>query len=379
MPLRFRKFIISIGLFFLLVAVLTINSQLELPAPTGPYDVGRAVFRWVDSSRPEILTEDPADFREVIVLVWYPAEAGTGVKAGYFPYVSSLSKTLLQSGEMEWWQVFGLRFMRSRSRLDARPVKAQDPFPVVILSPGNGTNTELYTSLAGEIASHGYIVLGVNHPYDVAAVHLSGGSVAVYNKDQWTLNPRAHQSYTAERIKVRTADVLYILNQLEALNSNGPFAGSVDVDSVAAAGHSLGGITASEACKADPRFKACLNFDGLQQGGPFSKDEAAAPPGQPFLFLTKEAQLHPRLLGRFESMSESYWIVVHGASHQSFTDGPLLEALLLPGPDQADRFMSLIQQYSLAFLDHVLKGESGNLLSEISEEDVSVRVFPSDE
>ncbi len=248
----------------------------------------------------------------------------------------------------------------------------------MILSPGNGTNIEFYASLAGEIASHGYIVVGLNHPYDVAAVQLSDGRVAPYDKDQWSLEPNVHQTYITERIKVRTADVVFALEKLEEMNANGTFAGLLDLDSVAAAGHSLGGITASEACKADSRFNACLNFDGLQRGGPFSMEETAIPPQQPFMFLTKESQLHPKLIERFESMPESYWVVVHGASHQSFTDGPLLQPSLMPGSNQEDQFMNLIQKYTLAFLDQTLNGRPNSLLSNtVTNEQVSVKVFPS--
>ncbi|MCI0552568.1 MAG: hypothetical protein L0287_16580, partial [Anaerolineae bacterium] len=275
-----------------------------------------------DPSRSEVLTGNPSDFREVVAMVWYPVQAGTGVEAGYFPSLSSVSDALIQSGEVEWWQVFGLRFIRSESPLDASPIKDQNPFPVVILSPGNGTNIEFYSSLASEIASHGYIVVGLNHPYDIPAVELSNGNVAPYDKDQWSLDADAHQTYITERMKVRTADLLFALEQLEDMNSTDPFAGTMDLNSVAAAGHSLGEITASEACQADARFRACLNFDGLQKGGPFSMEETAIPPKQPFMFITKESQLHPRLIESFESMPESYWVVIHGASHQSFTDGP---------------------------------------------------------
>ena len=378
MQFRFWKNALYIGLFLLLVLPLSIYSQLELSYPNGPYTVGRTVFKWVDTSRPEALTEDPNDLREVIAMVWYPAEAGTGVEAGYFPQLSSVSDALVQSGEVAWWEVFGLRFIRSESLLDATPVKAEGPFPVVFLSPGNGTNIEFYSSLAGEIASHGYIVFGLNHPYEIPAVQLSNGEIAPYDKDQWSLSVEDHQAYSAERIKVRTADILYALEQLDEINATGPFAGILDLDSVAVAGHSLGGIAASEACKADTRFKACLNFDGLQEGGPFSTEESAIPPEQPFLFLTKESQLHPKILERFESVPESYWVVVHGASHQSFTDGPLLQPSLLPGPNQADRLMRLIQKYTLAFLDQTLKGQPNGLLSKtVAEENVSVRVFPS--
>jgi predicted dienelactone hydrolase len=172
--------------------------------------------------------------------------------------------------------------------------------------------------------------------------------------------------------------MLFTLEQLMDLNTTGRFAGIMDLNAIVAAGHSLGGITAAEACKADPRFQACLNFDGLQRGGPFSMEETAMPPEQPFLFLTKESRLHPRLLEQFESMPESYWVIVHGASHQSFTDGPLLQPSLVPGPNQADRLMSLIQKYTLAFLDHILKEQPSALLSKTTNgEDVSIRVFPS--
>jgi len=376
---KFDKLAISIGLFILILLTLSVFLQLELPLSGRPYAVGRTIFRWVDATRPEVLTESPNDFREVMVLVWYPAELGTGAKTGYFPRLSTVSKALAQSGEVEWWEVFGLQFIRSGILLDAEPVKDQTPFPVVLLSPGNGTNIEFYASLASEIASHGYVVVGINHPYDVPAVELSDGEVAPYEKSQWLLDANAHQAYTAERIKVRTVDVSFVLDQLEIMNSDAKslFAGILDLDSVAVTGHSLGGITASDACKADPRFKACLNFDGLLNGGPFSADASAVPPEQPFMFITKESQLHPRLVESFESTKESYWIVIHGASHASFTDGPLLQPTLLPIPNQADQFMNLIQKYTLAFLDQTLKRQSSNLLSKaIDQEDVSVRVFP---
>jgi hypothetical protein len=77
-------------------------------------------------------------------------------------------------------------------------------------------------------------------------------------------------------------------------------------------------------------------------------------------------------------MHTTYWVIVHGASHQSFTDGPLLQPTLMPGPNQADRLMSSIQKYTLAFLDQTLKGQPSALLSKtIAGEDVSVKVFPS--
>jgi dienelactone hydrolase len=379
-PCRTWKLVISIGSLFLLLLTLSIYLQLKLPEPTGPYTVGRTIFRWVDASRPEVMTAERNDVREVMAFVWYPTIQGTGRSAGYFPGLSALAGTLSESGEVSGWEVLGLRLIRSNSPLDAQPVDDQGPFPVLVLLPGNATNIEFYSSLASEIASHGYIVVGLNHPYDVPAVALSDGTVAPYDSDQWTLEPTAHQVYIAERHKVKVADVFFAVEQLEDLNAetSRPFAGLLDLDSLAVAGHSLGGIVASDVCKADARFRACINFDGIQKGGPFSMDETALAPGQPFLFLTKESQLHPKLIQSFEATTESYWVVIHGASHESFTDGPVLRPALLPIPNRDDRMMHLIQQYALMFLEKTLKGKPAGILSQPTEQDeISVRVFPT--
>jgi hypothetical protein len=376
-----RKLLFFLGLFLLILLAQSLYAQLELPKPTGPYPVGRMIFHWVDPSRPEVMTGDPNDSREIMAFIWYPAEPGTGLKAGYFPEFSTLSNALAQSGELAWWQVQALRFVRTESPLSARPLLEHAPYPVILFSPGNGTNVEFYSALAGEIASHGYVVVGINHPYDVPAVKLSNGEVAPYDKAQWSLGASAHQAYTRERMKVRVADIIFALDQVENLgaSANNPFAGILDLDAIAVAGHSLGGVAASEACKTDQRFKACLNFDGVQAGGPFSMDETAVPPAQPFLFLTKEAQLHPRLLQSFESISEGYWVVVQSATHDSFTDGPILQPSVLPVTNRADQIMNWIQKYTLAFLDQTLKAKPSGLLTRNTEEsNVSVRVFPSE-
>lgn len=376
---RLIKNIVFLVLALLIGETITFTQKRTLLDPTGPYAVGRSIFRWVDTSRPEVMTDNSTDSREVITLIWYPAVPNSGTEAVYIPDYSSISTVMAQSGELKNWEVFGLRYLHLNERLNAAPFRDQSSYPVILLSPGNGTNVEFYSSIAGEIASHGYIVVGINHPYDVPAVKLSNGDIAPYNKDQWLLAAEEHQKYTAERIKVRTADLLFVLDRLKSENENAesPFAGLFDLNNIAAAGHSIGGITASEACKADSRFKACLNFDGIQMGGPFSTEASAIPPQQPFLFLTKESQLHPHFIDSFESTVESYWVIIHDAAHDNFTDGPFLRSALSPLPGKADQYLKLINQYSLAFLDQTLKEQSSSLLSANSDStDITVHVYP---
>jgi predicted dienelactone hydrolase len=354
-------------------------AQLELPEPTGPYAVGRTSRSWSDVSRLEILTVSPDDYREVPVEIWYPAEDATGTATRYFMDLEHVALTLAASGEVSPIEVFGLRFIRSHGRLEALLPNEANSYPLILLSPGNGTNVEFYSGIADELASHGYIVVALNHPYDVAAVALQDGRVAQFDPGPFEL--QANQLWVRDRIAVRTADVLFALDRLREMNEGEGtlFAGRLDLARVGIMGHSLGGITAAQACIAASQFRACLNLDGLAQGGPFSASENPIPPDQPFMMITKEQKVHPAIASLFAAISSgSYRVVIMAATHDSFTDGPLLLPSLLPMPSQADHSLSLIRAYTLAFLDQTLRAQPSSLLEElVQEEQVLLEVYPS--
>src|SRR5262245_37767317 len=77
--------------FFLVVLCLCTGygrdsnvQQSPLPAPTGPYAVGRTLFNWVDESRVDLLR--PKGYREIPAWVWYPAApASDAQKAEWLP------------------------------------------------------------------------------------------------------------------------------------------------------------------------------------------------------------------------------------------------------------------------------------------------------
>jgi hypothetical protein len=47
-----------------------------LPKPAGPHKLGSEIFRWTASQRPEPLTANPSDHRQVIAQARYPSDAG---------------------------------------------------------------------------------------------------------------------------------------------------------------------------------------------------------------------------------------------------------------------------------------------------------------
>lgn len=361
-----RRIVIVGSLFGLALLAWALTRSFTLPAGTGPFAVGRRTMAWVDAARPEVLTTAPDDRREVIATIWYPAQAGGGAPTAYFPGLEAVAADLVASGEVSALEAAGLRYMRLTAQTGAAPASEGGRFPVLIFSPGNATNIEFYAALAADLASQGYIVVGLNHPYDVAAVALSDGRVARYSEAAWPADPRARQAMTSGRIAVRVADVQFALDQLAALQAAGtdPLAARLDLTRVGIVGHSLGGITAAQACLVEVRLRACLNLDGLQPGGPFAVERNPALPTQPFMFLTKETELSAPVAAWMDLLpGGGYYVTVQGAAHDSFTDGPLLLAALLPLPSQAAAITAQVRAYTRAFFDQTLLGQPSALLA----------------
>jgi pimeloyl-ACP methyl ester carboxylesterase len=334
-------------------------SYLRLPEPTGASAVGRVTAVLDDPARPEPRSGGAAS-RRVGLVAWYPAQADSGAPASYVPDLAGIRDALAASGELSGPVVAGLAFVGTSTRTDAQPDAPSGPegFPVVVLSPGNATNVAFYAVLAEELASHGYVVIGVDHPYQVAAVDLGDGTVAVYEPDPPGQGPA---STIPRKIAERTADLAFILDRLRS-DAAGLVAldGRLDLDRVAVVGHSNGGIAAAELCATDVRVAACANIDGLSAGGPFSATPDVEPLERPFLFLTKERTLHPTLVEAFESTGEgAYRVVIPAATHQGFADGARFEPRVLPLGRPADAVQQVERDVVRAFLDHELRGRPG--------------------
>lgn len=63
----------------------------QLIEPQGQYTVGTRIFRWVDHSRPEHITSDADDRRNVVVQAWYPTgQDANGPHSSYMDGLGSL-------------------------------------------------------------------------------------------------------------------------------------------------------------------------------------------------------------------------------------------------------------------------------------------------
>lgn len=296
----------------------------ELPAPSGPYLVGTETFRWVDPARDEPATPDPDDRRAVIAQAWYPAAEPTGRRAPYLDGLGDLPASV--SGIPGF--VFGAYAdVDTLGELLATPHPDRERWPVVLFSPGYGAPRGFYTGLVAELASRGFVVLAVDHPYESAVTELPGGDLAT--PVAVPADPDEGERYMAAQQDVRASDLRFVLDRLDALGPR--LTGRVDTEHVAVIGHSFGGAAAAATAAADPGVRAAANIDGTPYG---SLPEQAL--RQPFLLVESDRAEtgHSRAyLDRNEALltraAEGYRYEITEANHYSFTDTPLF--LTAPG------------------------------------------------
>jgi hypothetical protein len=81
----------------------------------------------------------------------------------------------LPSGVFEDLQ---LKFCRlpDVSRIEKEAQKNKTRLPVVIFSPGRGVSRLMYSAMARSVASHGYVVITVDHAYDASIIEYPDGT-----------------------------------------------------------------------------------------------------------------------------------------------------------------------------------------------------------
>ncbi|MFG2843080.1 alpha/beta hydrolase family protein [Kitasatospora sp. NPDC048296] len=328
----------------------TRSFQGTLPAPTGPYAAGEDVIHLTDASRPDPWVPSSGP-RQLTVTMVYPAVPGTGTPAPYMTLAEATghiqrAKIPASSGITPQ----NLSSVTTHAFDGARPQHGKHP--LVVLSPGFGDPRVVLTSLATDLASHGYVVALVGPTYEDSGETLANGQTPPcaicddLNLDMDTV--------TASR----ALDMSFVIDQLTHGNTAWPLAHLIDKHEIGMAGHSIGGAAAATTMIADPRVRAGVNMDGT-----FHPDPMPGQINRPFLMLgtaTNTDWEHPwAALGGYKK-----WLAVTGANHPSFTDVDLLEeqAGFPTPPLDPERGIVITREYVTAFFDQTLKGIHSPLL-----------------
>jgi dienelactone hydrolase len=343
-------------------AASTWSFQGALPAPTGPYAAGEEVIHLTDEGRPDPWVPSSGP-RQLTVTMLYPAVPGTGTPAPYMSVAEAagmirLRKVPASSGVTPQ----NLSGVATHAFDGARPQHGK--YPLVVLSPGFEDPRTALTSLATDLASHGYVVALVGHTYEDSGETLADGRTppcAICEDPDLDLDL---DTVTASR----ALDVSFVIDRLTHGNTVWPLAHLIDKHAIGMAGHSLGGAATATTMIADPRVLAGVNLDGSFHPTPL--------PGQldrPFLMLGTTADTDWErpwaALGGYKK-----WLAVTGADHFSFSDLDLLlqEAGFPAPPLSPERGIAITREYVAAFFDRTLKGIDAPLLDGPSPADPEV-------
>jgi dienelactone hydrolase len=321
------------------------RTDITLPAPTGPFPVGRTTYAWRDDTKTDTLAPISGTKREVLVWIWYPAAVGQS-PAITDDYLPPSWRTAVESTRGTVIKILtrDLARVHAHSLRDVGISLERPSYPVVIFRGGASAQVTNSSTLAEDLASYGYVVVGIDAPYRTTVVVLPDGRLIQRTPDNdpelvsgQDLIRRATKLLTAW-----TADIGFVLDQLERLNTadpSGKFTGRFDLTHVGVFGHSFGGAQAAEFCHEDSRCKAAIDIDGAPLGSVVQTGLH-----QPFMFLFSD-------LGDFSSDAEVAGIQkdvqslydhstpdrrlrvsIRGANHFTFSDdGALLKSRVVRG------------------------------------------------
>ncbi|KAK8096877.1 Alpha/Beta hydrolase protein [Apiospora kogelbergensis] len=333
----------------LFMPFLAFTRALLLPRPNGPFPVSMVVESLTDQSRSDPYAPSGSPHqRRVMTSLFLPIDpAVVRSEVRTIPYMTPLVAA-------DYGRIQSCRGGRCKTASQP-PTK----LPLVVFSPGFGQSRLLYGSMARSLASEGYAVVTIDHPYDASYVEFPDGSF-VRNANISTDDDGALEQV----LQVRAADVSFVIDQLsESTVFRRAYDNHrivIDFGRIVMYGHSLGGAAAATVMLSDPRVRGGVDMDGR-----FFKPVLEKGLDRPFVLLGRPDHssedptwpaVYDKLLGARVEMA------VAGTIHASFTDFPVIvnslnltksTAELVAGSVSGRRMDLVINSVLVAFCDFV--------------------------
>jgi uncharacterized repeat protein (TIGR03803 family) len=334
------------------------------PQPTGPCPVGTFSM---------LLTNTNRSNAKFMVTFWYPAVA----QAGVLPTKYVETQVAIAGYGNFTTQVEGFY---SHSLSNAPLATNLAGYPVVLYDPGYGGHRRENTDKVEDLASWGYVVVGLDTSDTFRSV-LPNGTVVDGQEVNSDASDNIYIQSLDAAIEGRLLDMQFVLDELESLNDGDPrLGGQLDLDKIGAFGWSIGGATTAQFCLRDSRCKAGAGMDG----GFWETNVLTQPLNVPYLFFRSDVgpDLDPggvliefpddRLEVYNEQVTNAYWVKLVSTVHGSFCDygliynsasleaafGTPLSGQILPGA----RVSQIVRADLLSFFNKFLQGEDDHLL-----------------
>ena len=379
----------GIGGLMVSAAMCTVLPVFEFPTPTGPYPVGTVTRHLIDPSREEISGPIRGARRELMVQFWYPAD------------YRGPRKTYRSRGEVSLFKEHLSLIMTNAS--DGIPL-ARTPgrYPVLIFDHSWAGRRDEDTFLVENLASHGYVVIGIDHPYSSKFTAFPDGRIISSTLGEWMdfssdEAMKASLRINENQVRIRAKDASFVLDTLERLDRLDPgglLTGHLETSRAGIVGFSFGGAVAAEACRLDARFRGCVDLDGclfgksakegveqpflvMSNDGPLASSRPAAKssgPRQRRLAFNSHADRD--VLHSFQ-INGGYAVNIKGVTHMNFCDAPLfipIRRMNEAGPIDPRRAMRIINAFALSFFDQHLGMQPRRLQSRTAREYVEARL-----
>jgi len=340
-------------------AVSSASPALHLPSPTGTRPVGVTSLYLKDTSRPDPWVPS-VPHRELMVSLFYPSTGGDGPTRQYMTPTESAA--YLEGEDIPDLPLDALSTVATNAVVDAGPAGRRHSRPLVMLSPGYTNSRATLSSLAEDLASHGYVVAVIDHTYENRAMTFPGGRVAGCASCEVDHLP----GFSAKLAAGRAADASFVLDELTRRRS-GP-AALIDPRRVGMTGHSAGGASTIQAMLGDRRIRAGINIDGSTH-----VPIPATGLSRPFMFLGSLDNYTPGQPNPYDDWEQDWtrltdwrrWLMVSGTVHASFTDLGVLAGQLgldLGESIDSERALHITRTHVRAFFDRHLRCQHPPLL-----------------
>jgi len=338
------------------------NTDLALPRPTGSHSVGATNLWLKDTSRADTwVPEQP--YRELMVTVWYPTDAKRGTTVRYM--TPEDSTTLLAGKHIEVDDPTIFSKVRTNALRDATPAGKKHTLPLVVLSPGFTMPRMTLTTVAEDLASHGYVVAGIDHTGETHSVtfpdgHVAGCTACALDDDR---------SFWDRLYPGRAEDVSFVLDRLTGPRPAWRGSSLIDATRIGMAGQSAGGAATLAAMVRDPRIDAGLDLDGGNSGNdPLIPASGFA---KPFMIISQPRHTpatDPMLGADYAGLTGwKRWMSVAGAEHESFGDVALLAdwiGLDFGATIDTLRGIEITRRLDGAMFDQFLRGRPQRMLDD---------------
>jgi hypothetical protein len=239
---------LTIAIFTLPYLIISTNT---LPQPSGKWHVGTIDIDW-DAPN--------STYRGIIAKVWYPTEEQSGINS---PYIDRLHQGIGSRladevpADLLYKLIFWLlrRIAPTSAFVNAAPLDLPGGSPVILFSPGLGSINYVHTFHALEFASHGFVVIGINHPEsNVGTMTIDGSQIKFAEIDSSLMDDAVKfQTYAGNIMQIQGKNISAVLDKIIDLNSlsESLLYQKIDASRIFAAGHSIGGAASFIACGKD--------------------------------------------------------------------------------------------------------------------------------